>query len=134
MTLDLNRIALYGRLDGSMADVPQRTVWSLTDALIAGDGEGPLAPEPLVLGVVTFASSAAAADAVHAALLRLDGERIPLVHHGLRPCRWPLAPQDAPHVILGDRQLRLDEVEDMLGVDARPPQGWSVVARRSARR
>jgi uncharacterized protein (DUF362 family) len=134
MTLDLNRIALYGRADGSMADAPQRTLWSLTDALVAGDGEGPLAPAPLALGVVTCAASAAAADAVHAALLRLDGERIPLVHGAWQPFRWPLAPPDAPHAMLGDRCLALDEVAETLGVDARPPSGWAVVARGSAPR
>jgi uncharacterized protein (DUF362 family) len=134
MTLDLNRIALHGRADGTMADARQRTVWSLTDALVAGEGEGPLAPEPLALGVVTFAAGAAAADAVHAALLRFDGDRIPLVRGAFQPFRWPLASHATPHAILRALRLDLDEVAETLGLDARPPRGWSTVARRSAPR
>ena len=50
--LDLQRIVRYGRLDGSLGATPQRTVISVTDAIIGGEGEGPLAdaqmPQPPV--------------------------------------------------------------------------------------
>jgi len=79
MVLDLNRILLYGRIDGSLSDVPQRNIYSLTDGIIAGEGEGPLAPSPIVLGAVSFSSSSPYADLVHCALMRLAWQKIPLV-------------------------------------------------------
>ena len=48
---DLNRILIYGRADGTMADVPQRRVIHLVDGIVAGHGDGPLAPQALPLGV-----------------------------------------------------------------------------------
>lgn len=44
--LDIYRIALYGRTDGTMADVPQRRIVNLTDALVCGQGDGPMMPAP----------------------------------------------------------------------------------------
>src|SRR5262245_58996279 len=60
--LDLNRILVYGRADGTMADVPQRRLIHLVDGIVAGHGDGPLAPQPLPLGVLMGGTNAAAVD------------------------------------------------------------------------
>jgi len=88
--LDINRIALYGRPDGTMADSPQRRVLSLTDGLVCGQGDGPLMPEPLPLGVVTFSDSSADVDRLHCRLLGLDPDRLPMVREAGSQFRWPL--------------------------------------------
>jgi len=126
MVLDLNRILVYGKSDATIADRPQRRLWSLTDAIVCGQGEGPLSPEPLVIGAVTFSSSAPAADAIHAALLRLDAQRIPLIRESFGRFRWPLAEADeVPVARFGDRQLGCDQVAEELGRAARAPKGWA---------
>jgi uncharacterized protein (DUF362 family) len=125
MVLDLNRILLYGRLDGSMADVAQRRIWSLTDAVVCGEGEGPLAPTPRLLGVTTFSESAPAADMVHAALLGLDPQRIPLLREALGRFRWPLvSDRFTVDVRFENRQLSLAQTARELGVNAKPPRHW----------
>ena len=48
--VDLNRIAYYGDKKGVLRDQPQRTILTIVDALIAGEGEGPMAPDPVELG------------------------------------------------------------------------------------
>jgi uncharacterized protein (DUF362 family) len=88
--LDLNRIVLYGRPDGTLADQPQRRVVSVTDALIGGQGEGPLAPTPHSSGILTFATNAVAADYVHAHLMGFDWRRIPLLREAFCLSRFPL--------------------------------------------
>ncbi|HRT05766.1 MAG TPA: DUF362 domain-containing protein, partial [Kiritimatiellia bacterium] len=50
--LDLNRALLYADKAGRMQDVPQREEISIVDAIVAGQGEGPLAPDPLATGAV----------------------------------------------------------------------------------
>src|SRR2546428_1377761 len=50
--LDLNRVLLYGRVNGTLADEPQREVLHVVDAVVAGQGDGPLAPQPLPLGLM----------------------------------------------------------------------------------
>lgn len=48
--LDLNRAALYAGEDGVLRETPQRRLFTIVDALLAGEGEGPMAPEPVPLG------------------------------------------------------------------------------------
>jgi len=125
MVLDLNRALLYGKPDATMADTPRRLL-SLTDAIVCGQGEGPLEPSPLVVGAVTFSTSAAAADAIHANLLKLDDQRIPLIRESFVNFRWPLAPPGAvPEACVRSRRLSCRAVCDELGVAAKPPRGWA---------
>jgi uncharacterized protein (DUF362 family) len=95
--LDLNRILLYGRPDGTVADTVQRRVLNVVDAVVAGQGDGPLAPQPLPLGLIVAGGSSAAVDWVGAILLGYVPERIPITAHAFDRFRWPLAdfgPQD----------------------------------------
>ena len=88
--LDLNRILLYGRPNGAMADLPQRTVLTLTDAIVCGEGEGPLAPVPHPLGMLTLAANPVAAEYVHAHLMGFDWRKIPLIHEAFGHFKYPL--------------------------------------------
>ena len=90
--LDLNRILLYGGADGRMADVPQRRVIHLVDAIVAGHGDGPLAPKAFPLGLVFAGNNAAAVDWVAAHLLGYDGRKISLVRESFGRFHWPVAP------------------------------------------
>lgn len=88
--LDLNRILLYGRADGTMATEPQRTVLNVVDAVVAGQGDGPLAPQPLPLGYLLAGTSSAAIDWVGARLLGYDPTLIPIALEAFQDFRWPL--------------------------------------------
>lgn len=88
--LDLNRILLYGRADGTMADQPQRTVLTVTDAIVCGEGEGPLAPTPHPLAMLTLSANPVAAEYVHAHLMGFDWRKIPLIRKAFGNFRYPL--------------------------------------------
>ncbi len=96
--LDLNRVLLYGRTDGTLANEPQRRVVHLVDAVTAGHGDGPLRAEPLPLGLVMGGESAAAVDLVGCLLLGYDPARIPIVSHAFDPFPWPLTDFPAAEV------------------------------------
>ena len=126
MVLDLNRLLIYGRADGTLSNTPLRTIYSITDGIVAGEANGPLAPEPVSLGAVTFASNSAYADLVHAALMRFDWRKIPLVREAFRKMSRPLVhghPEDLV-VCYGNRKLTLSETAQELGLSFRPPRGW----------
>ena len=133
MCLDLNRILLYGKPDGTLADRPHRRVISFVDAVIAGQGNGPLAPEPLPLGLVLLGESAAAVDWVGAQLLGYEPAKIPLVRNAFHVDPFPLATFKA-----GDVQVTGDfsccSSEDLNAV-IRPvpathyPSGWTDAVR-----
>jgi uncharacterized protein (DUF362 family) len=77
--LDLNRILIYGRPDGTLSDTPQRRILSITDALVCGEGDGPLSPTPHYLGILTLATNSAAAEYVHAHLMGFDWQKISII-------------------------------------------------------
>jgi len=88
--LDLNRILLYGRPDGTMSGELQRRVIHIADAIVAGQGNGPLAPEPLDLGLMLGSNNAAAMDWIGAQLLGYDPQKISLVRHAFDQFHWPI--------------------------------------------
>ncbi|MFN7948949.1 MAG: DUF362 domain-containing protein [Blastocatellia bacterium] len=90
MSLDLNRVLHYGRADGTMAESVQRRVIHLVDAVIAGQGDGPLASMPLPLGLLLGGANAAAVDYIGAQLLGYDPQRVPIVREAFSAFRWPL--------------------------------------------
>jgi len=104
--LDLNRILLYGRSDGTLADNPQRTVIHVVDAILAGQGDGPLAPQPLPLRRLFAGTSAAAVDWVAAQLLGYEPQRIPIVREAFGEFRWPIAGfAPAEVTLVGERTI-----------------------------
>lgn len=74
--VDLNRIVYYGGLDGKLHNKPQRTVLSLVDAIVSGQGEGPMKPCHNYTGFIAVSESTAAIDAVCAELIGLDSTKI----------------------------------------------------------
>jgi len=134
--LDLNRILLYGTADGTMANHPQRSVINITDAIVAGQGNGPLSPEPLPMGLLVAGRNAAAVDWIGASLLGYSPERIPIVREALGAFRWPLTAFTSKDIqLLGD--LGVGNADELLqSLPNEPinyPIGWQGVA-RSARR
>jgi uncharacterized protein (DUF362 family) len=133
--LDLNRILLYGRPDGTMSDSIQRHVIQIVDAVVAGQGNGPLAAEPLSMGLVLAGANAPAVDWIGAYLLGYPPENIPIVHEAFGEFRWPLTSFSHEEIrLLGD--LGEGAADTILQRRDLPepinhPLGWQDVARRS---
>ena len=88
MTLDLQRVLRYGKKDGTLADSPQRGVLTVTDAIIAGQGDGPLSPTPIELGMMTLGMNSAAVEWVNALLMGLSPNTIPVTSQAFTPHRY----------------------------------------------
>jgi len=96
--LDLNRALLYADSNGTMQETPQREEISVVDAVVAGQGEGPLAPDPLETGAIFGVRNPAIGDFLGARLLGLDPAKIPLLQHAFDETRWQIsvAPPSLP--------------------------------------
>lgn len=134
--LDLNRILLYGRSDGTLADEPQRTVVHLVDAVIAGQGDGPLAPQPLPLGLLLAGRNAAAIDYVGAHLLAYNPANIPISDRAFEKFDWPIA-LFKQHEILLTGDWESGAANEMLASRERQttvlhPEGWRSAAKSCA--
>lgn len=117
MVMDLNKIALYGKADGTLSENSQRQIYSLCDGIIAGQGDGPLNPEPLPLGVISFTDSSFINDWAMALLTGLSVEKIPLLKNYL------LNEEINCEVTLNGQEIKLEELIQY-STKAILPQGW----------
>ena len=80
MVYDLNLILLYGKADGGvLADEPQRSVVSIMDGLIAGEGNGPLQPLPVQANVLLSSRNPFLIDFAMAKMMGFDWRKIRLL-------------------------------------------------------
>jgi uncharacterized protein (DUF362 family) len=111
--LDLNRALLFAGIDGRMREDVQRQEISIVDAVVTGQGEGPLAPDPLKTGAVFAVHNPVVGDFIGAHLLGFDPDRIPLLRHACDGMKWRIC--EAPPAI-----SRFDPPFP----PARAPKGW----------
>ena len=121
MCIDLNRCLYYSDARGAHFDAPApvRTVLTLIDGVIAGEGEGPLAPRDVPLGAVLAACDPVAIDLAALRLMGFEERNIPKIREPMNDTRlritevrqaddvrvFELAEGDA-----GPRERRLDEL------------------------
>ncbi|PLX44078.1 MAG: hypothetical protein C0609_06440 [Deltaproteobacteria bacterium] len=80
--LDLNRILRYADRKGLVSEGIKRRVVTFVDAIIAGEGEGPMEPEPRMCGMVIGGLNQSAVDASIAGIIGFDFRVIPVVSKG----------------------------------------------------
>lgn len=126
MVLDLQRVLHYGSIDGRLLAAPQRNVLTITDAIIAGEGDGPLSSSPVKLGIITVGLNVAAVEYVNARLMRIEPSRIPLIRNAFETNDFPLS-----NFVESDIEMIIDGVpvneRDLLLRYSRPfelPLGW----------
>lgn len=116
--MDLNLIVEYGKIDGTLSNEKQREIYNLCDGIICGQGDGPLNPEPLPLGVIAFSNNSYLMDIVAGKLFSLDVDCIPL----LSAAKQKLG--DEEYVLLLDgNQVYMDTLNQW-AVAAKMAPGW----------
>ena len=128
MCLDLNRILNYGKPNAEMAETVQRRVLHIVDAVIAGQGDGPLSSDALEMKMILAGANASALDWVGAFLLGYDAKKIPLTQNSFDEFRWRIAdfqPDDIE--LIGDWKNNLTAenlLEFAVEQDVDYPIGW----------
>lgn len=124
MTLDLNRILLYGKADAALGDEVRRRVLHIVDAVIAGQADGPLASEELPLGLILAGENPAAIDWIGAQLLGYDARKIPLLTQSFENFRWRIA-DFRPSKIELSGDLAAEHLSSTAGGQSvKHPAGW----------
>ena len=81
MVYDLNKIIRYATAEGELKSTPQRAYIVLMDAMVAGEGNGPLQPLPVETGLVLAGSDPFQVDMAMAQLMGFDYRKIPALRH-----------------------------------------------------
>jgi uncharacterized protein (DUF362 family) len=131
MCLDLNKIILYGNLDGTLrsgTSENRKRHYALVDGIVAGEGSGPMNPDPVPAGIVVFGLHPASVDAACAYLMGYDPERIPIVRQAFHCQHYPLAEWDWHDVqIMSNRpewNSLLPAIPDDATFHFKPHFGW----------
>jgi uncharacterized protein (DUF362 family) len=118
MVADLNKIALFGTQNGELAQKPIRKIFSLCDGIIGGQGNGPLKPSPLPLGVILFSNDSLLTDIAAAKLMQFDTSLIPLI----RELKKDWYPEDSS-LRLNDEVVSLEALKK-ISIKTMPAPGW----------
>lgn len=118
MVLDLNQIAIYGKIDGTISLKPQRVLFSICDAIVAGQGDGPLNPIPLPLGVISFTNHSAMNDVSMATLMGFDIQRIALLKNAI-----DARTIQKSSIIFNGKPLKISTLKKH-AIKTLPPPGW----------
>jgi hypothetical protein len=86
MCCDLNRSLYYSDSEQLKlsADAPVRTVLTVIDGIVAGEGEGPLAPNDVPLGAIVAGTDPVAVDLVAVRLMGFNEQLIPKLREPMR--------------------------------------------------
>ncbi len=112
--LDLNRAALYARADGTFGTTRRRWM-TIVDAIVTGENEGPLRPDPVYSGVILAGFDQALVDLACARMIGFDPDRIPSVREAFKVGEWPITdftPDD------------LEVIPELPSTPLRPSLGW----------
>lgn len=127
MVLDLNRILFYAEPSGAVASRPLRRYLSLVDAVIAGDGNGPVAARPFPAGMIIAGANPVAVDATATRLMGFDWRKVPVIQHAFEGHALALVdfPWESIEVISNDRGLSREALDAGLVVyQFEPHFGW----------
>ncbi len=78
MTVDLMRVFHFADRQGALRATPQRRTFSVIDGIVGGEGNGPLAPDPVATGVVLVGQNLLAVDLIATRLMGFDPLRLPM--------------------------------------------------------
>jgi uncharacterized protein (DUF362 family) len=129
MALDLNRALLYGNPDGSWRESERKPYLGIVDGIVGGEGNGPLAPDPVDSAVMLAGTDPAALDAAACRLAGFDHRSLPLVDRAFDSHRWPIAAGSVESVTVVDRSsgvsFALGELDAAVPGGFRPHFGWA---------
>lgn len=103
---DLNKIILYADCRGKMQQIRQRTYLCFVDAVLAGEGEGPMEQTTKPFGVILSGDNPVYIDYVASKLMKYDYRKIPCICRGFENRWWKLANTEPENIeIESDRPL-----------------------------
>ena len=135
MVLDLITVLFYGDKEGLLEVAPVRSHFAVVDAIVAGEGEGPLHAAARRSSMLLGGANPLAVDAIAATLVGLDLRKIPMIGAGFEVARGgndlPLVAFHWNEIELASNEaqwdnLRLQDPESLPGrMDFRAARGWA---------
>jgi len=118
MVIDINKIISFGTIEGRISNSIQRKIITISDAIVAGQGDGPLKPIPLAMGMVSVSDNDMFLDFIMSHLMGFDPLKIPL----LKSFTTKYSESEYNIYMNGNRISKSDLMK--YAVKTIPPIGW----------
>jgi hypothetical protein len=106
--LDLNKILLYGEPDGTLRRPVascRKKYLAIVDAVVAGEGDGPLAPDPVQAGLILAGDDPVSVDCLAARVMGFDYRKIPTLRRSFDMGVLPLCDCVYGEIVVRSRSL-----------------------------
>ena len=129
MILDINKIFFYVNPDGTFREeslLKMKKYISIVDGIIAGEGNGPKAPDPVNAGYIIAGLNPVSVDTVCARLMNFDGKKIPSIENAYRILNFPLVDFKMEDIVIhfDKEEFSLPNFPSSLEVSFKPHSGW----------
>ncbi len=135
---DLNRIVFYANSEGKIQDKPARQQIVFMDGIIAGDKDGPVAPDPQYPGLLMAGYAPCAIDAVGASIMGFDINKIPMIYKLMATSkdRMPLFKGSINdiRIIEEDGEYNFKEYQEKRNLKFEPHPNWKGHVERTEER
>jgi uncharacterized protein (DUF362 family) len=126
--LDLNKCLLYGTPDGGLNPRIHKRYFSIVDGFIAGDGNGPMSPDPVYSGLLIGGENPVAVDCACARMMGFDYLKIPQLAKAFAVKRLPMIgyPYSMIRIASNANALNglLSKIQNKHLFQFRPSLGW----------
>jgi uncharacterized protein (DUF362 family) len=134
MVLDLNKVLLYFNGRGERRNTPLRYL-TVVDGVLAGDGNGPMAPDAFPAGLIVAGFNPVAVDSACALLMGFDDSKIPILSGAWNVTKLPLAtfPREVVRCTsnVDDWNGSLEDLSEAPHLGMKPHFGWCGVIERA---
>jgi uncharacterized protein (DUF362 family) len=125
--LDLVKVITFADRTGTLTGTPQRYHLCLIDAVICGEGEGPLRTSPKAAGFVICSSNPVSADWAACAIAGFDWQKIPQLYHARELSRlsddFPATPENLTVSWFAADRVRCS-IRELPAIHLKPASGW----------
>jgi uncharacterized protein (DUF362 family) len=122
--LDINKILFYGDEHGGLNEKPQRQYFSLVDGVIAGEGDGPLAPTPRPAGVLIAGFDPISVDTVAIEVMGFNPILIRDIRQGIQLAKHKLTESDLPIRVISNQADWQGEIAPGSSLNLKPHFAW----------
>ncbi|MFZ2955974.1 MAG: DUF362 domain-containing protein [Candidatus Ozemobacteraceae bacterium] len=129
MILDLNKTLFFANADGTMRDgvtVNAKRYIGIVDAILAGEGHGPLAPDPVKMEYLFCGNNPVAIDAVSASFMGFSPLKIPTIARAFMVKQYPLCNFGFSdiQVFFSGAQYPIFDIPSEIIIPCEPQFGW----------
>ncbi len=126
MAVDLARIVEYADKSGKLNETKRRVHVMFTDGIVGGEGDGPLSPKPVYLGMVAFSDNVAWGDYVNCVAMGYEPEKLPMIQEAFKLATYCLCstPLQQASVRFNGKITSLREYREKITLKFRPPKEW----------